>query len=201
MRMRSTIVAGTIVGMMAFGVAGPASAGIAFAEPPTPTPTDSTPPPTTPPPPDTTLDVTLTPAKAKPGDALKIAAVSHQGIFADAVATSPVTGTVKLAPAGEGAAGTGQVAKDAKAGVYTVTVNAKGKDGVKLQGGAKLTVIVTDTVPSPAPTVPRGGAKTGGGGTAGGADLALISAGSAIALLGAAVAVAAMRRRQDDVRN
>lgn len=204
MRMRSTIVAGAIAGMTVLGVTGPVHTATALAEPTPPTPTDSkSPDTTTPSPPDTTLDVTLTPAKAAPGDSVKIAAVSRQGIFADAVATSPVMGTVKLEPAGEGAAGTGQVLKDTKAGVYTVTVNAMGHDGLELKGGAQLTVIVTTTSPTPSvsPSVPKGGVKTGGGGTAGAPDLALISAGSAIALLGVAAVVAAMRRRQDDAHD
>ncbi|HEY7484110.1 MAG TPA: hypothetical protein VH912_06560 [Streptosporangiaceae bacterium] len=42
---------------------------------------------------------------------------------------------------------------------------------------------------------------TGGGGTAGGSDLALLTAGSAIALLGVGAAAMAIRRRRSDVRN
>lgn len=205
MRMRGTIVAGTIAGLAFAGAAGPLLTTTAFADTPSPVPSESettpTTPPPTPPPPDTRLDVTLTPAKAGPGDPVKIAAISHQGIFDQAVATSPVLGSVKLELVGEGAEGTGRVLTGAKAGVHTVTVNAIGHDGLKLSGTAQLTVVVTTPSPTPSPTTPIGGVGTGGGGTADGTNLGLITAGSALALLGISASVMVVRRRKGDAHD
>lgn len=212
MRRHSTIVAGTIAGMAILGAAGPALTGAALAEPEPGSAVETvTPSPTvTPPGPDTGLDVTLTPAKGAPGDSVKIGATAHQGSLSSAVALSPVLGTVKLQTAGKGAEGTGKIVATAKPGVYPVTVVAMGVEGLRLRGGARLIVVTTPTTtptpssspsPSATGTVPSGGIGTGGGGTAGGVDLGLITAGSAIALLGITTAVVAMRRRQGDVHH
>lgn len=201
---RRAILAGAAVGMTALTITAPAVAGAAFATPsPTPTGSQSTPP--SPPPPHAPhLDVTITPGTTQPGTTVNIkAVVSHGVIPAHASAQSPVLDAATLTTSGSVATGTGHVRSDAKAGVYSVLVQAMAPDSLKLRGTAQLTVVVTTgtPTPTPTPTVPRGGVGTGGGGAAGGVDLALIGAGSAIALLGVTAAVTAMRRRRNDVRH
>lgn len=198
---RQAILASAVAGMTALTIAGPAFTHAAHANPPSPSPTGSpiTPPST--PVPDTRLTVTVIPDKVEPGGTVNIKAVAPQGLVpAHAGAQSPVLDSDTLTTSGNVAAGTGHVRSDAKAGVYPVLVQAMTPDAVKLQGTTQITVVVVDTTPNPTPAVPRGGVGTGGGGGAGGSDMALLTAGSAIALLGVAAAVAAMRRRRADVR-
>lgn len=198
---RRTIVIGMTAGIMSLG---PLSVA-AFADTASPSPTS--PPPTTTSPSPTpsvtpaTLTVKLTPDQVAQGGTVRIEASVAQGSLKTATATSPALGTVTLTPSGNSAAGTGHVGDNIKAGDYTVTVNAVTADDTTLKADAKLTVVVASPSPSPTSTVPKGGVKTGGGGTAGGADLALISAGAAIALLGVGLAVTTIKRRRADARH
>jgi hypothetical protein len=198
---RRTILASTVAGMTALGIAAPVFAGVAFAEP-SPKPPQTRPTPLR----DAKLNVTVTPNEVQPGKDVKIGATSEEGIFGYAVATSPVFSPVKLTEGSNGAEGIGHVRDDARAGVYTVIVKARGKDQLKFVGTARLTVVVTTPTPPAAatptvPTVPKGGVGTGGGGTAyDGTNLGMLTAGSAIALLGVIATVAAIRRRRSDVR-
>jgi hypothetical protein len=210
---RRAILAGTVAGMAVLGVTGQAFTGAALANAPSPKPSGTSFPtkPTPPtPPPDTRLNVTVTPDKAEPGAKVDIKAESPAGLVPQhAVAFSPVLDLSKLTMTGTVVSGTGQVRSDAKAGVYPVLVRAVTKDALKLRGSAQITVVVvppkppvTPTTPTnPTTTVPSGGVGTGGGGTSGGVDLALLTAGSAIALLGVTAGVVAMRRRHADVRD
>lgn len=200
---RNAAVAGTATGLTALALAGQAWSATAFADT-TPPVTPSTTATATPAP--GPLTVVLTPDKVQQGGTVKIKASVAQGSITAATATSPVFDTVTLTPSGSTATGNGSIGADAKTGVYTVTVDATGDNGTKLNGTAQLTIVLASpsasptisASPSPTTTVPKGGVKTGGGATAAGPDVALISAGAAIALLGVATAVVAIRRRRAD---
>lgn len=170
MRLRYAVALGGVVGAVSLGLAAPAMAANTAPG-----------------------DVTVTPAKAHRGDGIHIVVppCDTNGSIAYSTAFAQVS-LHQGAPNGPpGVRGEATIKPQAGFGPHKIVVKCGGAtSGVEYSG------IVTVT-PTASPT---GGAKTGAGGVAGGANLPLMSTGAALVLGAGAAGSVAIRRRRSDAR-